>query len=832
MEKLQRRLFFSLAFILPTATMLVLFAINGIYPFGGRTFLSADLYHQYMPFFSELLHKVRAGESLSFSFNVGIGSNFLTLFGYYLASPLHIFSLLVPEAYLTEFISYLVVLKIGGCGLTSCAYFREHFGGLDFAAMLCSLFYALSGFLAAYNYNIMWLDCVILLPLIVLGLERLVKEGHCGLYCVTLALSIYSNFYLSIMICIFLVLYFLLLLVTEKRSLRNIGNFVLFSLLAGGMAAVLLIPEVTALLQTDFGDMDFPKKVESYFSVLDMLARHFVCVSTERGLDHWPNIYCGSAVLMLLPMYVLNRNISMRERFCRLALAGFLLLSFGNNLLDFLWHGFNFPDSLPARQSFIYIFLILTMCCDVFRHLQETDPRQILYGYLATVGFFLFCEKFVEHEDFYLGVKVLTLVVVSVYAVLLYLYRTREVRRIKLCLKVIAVAVAVAELGVNTGVTSIWSTNRDAYLGQQADYLALYESTLEQGEFFRLEKFSRKTKNDGTLTGYPTASVFSSTMNSYVMDLYERFGMRHSKVYYCFDGATAFTSALLNVKYMFGDSELYDNSFYSLVTKSREVFLYRCYATLPFGYVAPMGFELPEGYAYRGLELQNQMVHGLGITGNLFKKMAVQDAGDDIRFSAPEAGIYYGILPRSGTRTVDYIGGATGLETFEELGYGSVIYLGYLEVGQTVTLTNGDEEDTSPDIALDVFRMDEEVLEEALDILSRQHMENVSWESDKLSGELTLEQGGRLILSIPYEDGWTVLVNGKEMEHTTFGGCLMAFDLEPGEYYIEMRYIPAGLQAGILVSILSLGLFVGVMLWRRRRIKGRPEKPDDPNTEA
>ena len=828
MKKHEKKLFLCLAFFLPTATMLVLFIVNHIYPFGGRTFLAADLYHQYMPFFSELLHKVRAGESLGFSFHVGIGSNFLALYGYYLASPLHILALLVPEAYLTEFISYLALVKVGLCGLTCCVYFRERYEISGFLAMLCSLFYALSGFLAAYNYNIMWLDCVILLPLIILGLERLVKEGRCGLYCVTLALSIFTNFYLSIMICIFLVLYFVLLFITEKRSLKIIGNFALFSLLAGGMAAVLLIPEVTALLQTDFGDMDFPKTVESYFSVLDMLARHLFCISTERGLDHWPNIYCGSAVLMLVPIYVLDRGISIREKFCRLALAGFLLLSFGTNLLDFLWHGMNYPDSLPARQSFLYIFLVLGMCCDVCRRIKKIDPQLILYGFLAAVGFSLFCEKFVEHEDFYFGVEVLTLAVVSVYAVLLYLYRTRESLRWRSVIKAIAVVVAVAELGGNMGATSIWNTDRQGYLGQQTDYGALYESTQQKEEsLYRLEKFTRKTKNDGTLIGYPTASVFSSTMNSYVMDLYGRLGMRHSKVYYSFDGATAFTSALLNVKYMFGGSELYENDLYSLEEKSNEVFLYRCNAALPFGYVAPVGFDVPEGYKNQGFQLQNNMVRQLGVKGNLFSKVGSREAGDNIMLTASTAGIYYGILTASGTEKIDYIGGATELETFEELRIGSILYLGYLEAGQTVTLKNGDEKDSTPRISVDVYQMDERVLEETLKILSQQYLENVSWESDRLSGELTLEQEGRLILSIPYEDGWRVLINGEEAERTTFGGCLMAFDLEPGEYYIVMHYVPAGLWTGIFVSGVSIVLFVGVMLLgNMHKKKGRPEKPD------
>jgi len=823
-----RRAALAVSFLLPFTVMLTLFVVKGIYPFGGRSFLFADLYHQYMPFFSELMHKVRGGETLGFSFNLGIGSNFLALFVYYLASPFHIFSLFVPESHLVEFISYLIVFKIGLAGLTSFLYLQRHFRTRDWGALIFSCFYALSGFMAAYNYNIMWVDCVVLLPLIVLGLERLVKEGRCGLYCVTLALSIFTNFYISIMICIFLVLYFLVLLVTEKNRLRSIGYFALFSLLAGGMASVLLIPEVCALLETDFGDMDFPAAVESYFSVLDVLARHCICVNTERGLDHWPNIYCGSVVLMLVPMYLMNRKISIREKFCRMVLAGFFLLSFSTNFLDFIWHGLNYPDSLPARQSFLYIFLVLTMCCEAWLHVREADEQQILYGYLWAVGFFLFCEKFVEHEDFYPGVKLLTLAFVSVYAVLLYVYRTREDGRMRRIAVAAALAVAVAECGINTYDTSVGTVSRSEYLGQQEDYRGLYEETKGREEgLYRLEKFTRKTNNDSTLTGFPSASLFSSTMNSYVMDLYKLLGMRGSKVYYCFDGATAFTSALLNVKYMFGESEKYENGLYTPVGKSGDIYLYQCNAALPFGYVAPWGYDLSDVYQHHGIHLQNQMVKDLGVKGVLFKRAERKESGDDVVFTPKQGGYYYAIVTAWGTGKVTYTGGDTQEETFKDLARGSILYLGYLEEGQKITLKNGDEEDTTPKISLDVYQMDEEVLKEALEVLSARHMENVVWESDYVAGDITMEEPGRVIFTLPYEDGWTVLVNGEEREGALFGGCLMAFDLEPGIYHFEMRYVPEGVYAGIGVSVVSVLLFL--VIWGGRKLpvrrKGRQVFP-------
>lgn len=807
------------AFLLPAALMLFLFMIKRIYPFGDRSFLSGDLYHQYMPFFSELLHKVKGGESLSFSFHAGIGSNFLALFAYYLASPLHLLGLITGEAHLVEFLGYIVVIKTGLCGLTACLYFQKHFSAKDFAPLLFSMFYAFSGFMAAYNYNIMWLDCIWVLPLILLGLERLVREGKCGLYCLTLAFSIYTNYYLSIMICIFLVLYFVMLLITERGNrLRRMGSFVVFSLLAGSMAAVLLIPSVCAILRTDFGNADFPQKVESYFSVLDMLARHCVCVYTERGLDHWPNIYCGSAVLMLIPMYLMNKSISIREKFCRLGLAAFLLLSFSTNILNFIWHGLNYPDSLPARQSFLYVFLVLTMCYDAWHHLQETEAQQILYGYLCGVGFCLFCEKFINHEDFEPGVKLLTLLFLTMYAVLLYLFRTKQAKNVRWGICVAALAAVLAECGANTWDTSIGTTSRSAYLGQQADYRELYELTrAREDSFYRVEKFTRKTKNDATLTGYPSASTFSSTLNSDVMDLYTRLGMRHSKVYYSFDGATGLTSALLNVNYMFGESDAYECGLYTRLAQSGDIFLYECNAVLPFGYTAPVGFEIPEGYENQPMGLQNRLVRELGVSGQLFCSMQKTGVGDDIQFTPKEGGIYYGLVTASGTAKIKRIGGSRDEETFGDLKKGCILYLGYLEKGQTITLTNGDEKDETPKISVDIYRLDESVLEEALAVLSVDYLQEVEWASDALAGRITLEESKRLILSVPYEDGWTVWINGEETAGELFGGCLMAFDLEPGEYEIRMKYRPEGAMAGIVVTVAGMAAFAGIMVLKMRR---------------
>jgi uncharacterized membrane protein YfhO len=846
-----------LAFLIPFLIMLGLFMINEIFPFGDRSFLFSDMYHQYMPFFSEFMHKIKAGEGLDYSYHVGIGSNFLALYVYYLASPLHWLAFLFPEKYLMEFMSYMAIVKIGLCGLTSCIYLRRRFHTKDLSILFFSTFYALSGFMAAYNWNIMWLDSVVLLPLMVLGLERLVKKQKGGLYGFTLALSIFTNYYLSIMICIFLVLYFVVLFCCthfQKKGerLSVIIQFAFYSLLAAWMAGCLLVPEVCAIAETDFGSASFPEKLESYFSVLDVLARHCMCISTERGLDHWPNIYCGVAVFLLIPLYVMNRRIPMRRRFAFLALVGIFLISFSTNMADFIWHGFNYPDSLPARQSFIYIFLVLVMCYEALRNVAYLEKKQIVYGYLAAVVYLLFSEKFMDSDHYPEAVELLTLAFVTIYTLLLYFYKTRVLEdksssarqrnvlrqliqmqddtpadsqpdhkqervRWGRCIGVIALVAVIAESAVNTYDTSVGTTSRSAYLGQQEDYRNLLAQVEEQrgGDFYRIEKFDRKTKNDGTLTGYATASVFSSTLNSRVTDFYENVGMRHSKVYYGFDGATALISAMLNVDYMFGNEETQANDLYELQGQSGEVTLFANTATLPFGYVAPVDFDLTEAYVNEPVNLQNQMISALGITGKLLERESCEDAGDNVRLNITEPGHYYMLLVASGTSDVKAtIGSRT--EKYNDLKNGSLLYLGYLEEGESVLLENDDDDDTTPELRMEAYRMDETVLRQALDTLGAQHLEHVVYDTTHVAGDITLSQPGRLILSIPDEDGWKVEIDGVKTVPERFGGAFMAFDLEQGYHTLEMSYQPEGKWVGIFMSITGLLLFGAVQLWLKK----------------
>lgn len=216
------------AFCIPLLITLIICVNREIYPFGDQCMLHIDMYHQYCPFFTELMEKLKTGGSTFYSWNIGLGADFVSLYAYYLASPLNWLLILWPRGYVIEFMTALSILKIALSGLTFTYYLGEHFlvwqdagnaaavirtekktamrlpaDVASYAAAVCGAAYALCAFMAAYAWNLMWTDCMVLAPLVILGLERLIRDNRPGLYYVSLAVCILSNYYISIMICIF-----------------------------------------------------------------------------------------------------------------------------------------------------------------------------------------------------------------------------------------------------------------------------------------------------------------------------------------------------------------------------------------------------------------------------------------------------------------------------------------------------------------------------------------------------------------------------------------------------------------------------------------------------
>ena len=249
-EKKNMRLL-AAAFFLPFFLLLGIYALLGIAPFGDRVLLIADARGQYLSYFA-LYQNLFAGKAdWLYSFEKLLGGSLSGLYAYYLASPFNLFLLLFPRQELPLGVDLLILLKMSACGLTMALYLRER-QGLRPASLLFTTAYALCGYNDAYAWCIMWIDAVVMLPLIALGIERLWRGKGPALYVLSLGLAIISCFYTGYMLCLFSVLYFLWRLYCDTPSLRQIpwkklGQYALASLLAGGVSAGMLLPGFLAL---------------------------------------------------------------------------------------------------------------------------------------------------------------------------------------------------------------------------------------------------------------------------------------------------------------------------------------------------------------------------------------------------------------------------------------------------------------------------------------------------------------------------------------------------------------------------------------------------------
>lgn len=823
---------YILAFFIPFVTMLVLYAIQDIFPFGDRSFLNIDMYHQYFPFLTDFYHKIKEGDSLFYSWNAGIGSNFVALYAYYLATPLNWLCIFVPEAYLMEFLSYLVVVKIGLCGLTSCIYFSGHFNTKKLEIAFFALFYAMSGYMAAYNWNVMWLDCIVLAPLILLGLEALVKEGKYKLYCLSLGIAILSNYYICIMICIYLVLYFLIVLLPlAEKKMAACLRFGVFSLLAGGIGALLLIPEVLALQLSRFTSADFPDTLKSYFSLFDVLARHCMDVAIETGLDHWPNIYCSVAVIILIPLYLMSKNIASKEKIGKIVLLIIMLISFCYNIPTFIWHGFNYPDSLPARQSFLYILLILTVCLEVSLHIRSVSRKELGIAFSFSALFLLFVQKLVTDDAFEDKTFLLTAIFLVLYAVLLYLFTNYQ--KTPLYVTCLLTLIVVMEAGANTLLTSLSTVSRPDYLANYETYheLSREQMALDEGSFYRYEKKSRTTNNDSMLQDYPSLSMFSSTGNGLANYFYNRYGMRNSKVYYCADGLTPFTSALLSNGYTFNKGEaLPESSLYSFVREKDNVYLYKNTYSIPFGFVLTPETDMEElliddkDTAFSivaenakddilPINRQNILAKRLGAYTDLFTQIYSEDNAGYSIIEVPYDTHVYAYCDTTKVPEITAYVGEEKIKTYKKLNNKYILDLGYHTAGTIITL-NAETENT---FHLTAYGMDEDCLSDLVQRLNTHTLQIASMTSSSIDGTVLSDADGYLILSTPYDPGFTIWVDGVKTDASLFEDMMIAVPLTAGEHSISIQYYPQGLTAGILITICSIGIFVVICILEKRR---------------
>ena len=237
MKKNLLKTFFTTLFIL-----LTVFIIFGIYPFGDKTIIVIDSNTQYVSFISYLKSVFLGNNDFKYLFSSSLGSNFIPLLGYYLMSPFNLLVVLFKVENIKLFMTLSIIIKICLCSVTMEYFLNKKYKSNN--TYLFSISYALMAYNIVYMYHLMWLDSVIMFPLVILGIDYIFKEKNILLYIISLGLSIIFNYYIGVMICIASVIYFVYKFILENKSINKkkvIINYTISSLLGGMLSMFILI---------------------------------------------------------------------------------------------------------------------------------------------------------------------------------------------------------------------------------------------------------------------------------------------------------------------------------------------------------------------------------------------------------------------------------------------------------------------------------------------------------------------------------------------------------------------------------------------------------------
>lgn len=816
---------YVLSFLLPVVILIAVYAAKKIYPFGDNCFLRSDMYHQYAPFFSELWQKLRNGETMTYSFDMGLGVNFVALFAYYLSCPLNWIIALFPHNNIIELMSVLIILKLALSSVTFTHYIIKVHGVNNISISIFGMFYALSAYVAAYCWNIMWLDCILLLPLIVLGLKRLVEEGKCMMYCITLGLAILSNYYISIMICLFIVIYFIALNVsgpakTFKEFAKTAFNFSIFSLLAGGIAAILLIPELYALTYTVSSDINFPKTLSNYFPIMEILVRHLSFVEVHIGLENLPNIYCGVGVFLLIPLYAMNKNISTREKFSKFLVLAVFLLAFNLNIPNFIWHGLHYPNSLPCRQSFIYVFVVLTMCFDAVKDINEFDKKCFAISTAIALGFLLISEQAYSGSTYNFKIFYISAGFMIFYSILLYVYKSK-----KLIIPVFVFLFflgTVLECALNLEETGFSPTIRSSYLSDNEDMNNIMNYLdNNDADFYRMEKLNGyRSKDDNAWHGYRGVSYFSSTASGGVTNYVGHLGLEHSTNSYGYNGATVLSSAILSTKYIISNQLLAEDSLMTLKFQSGSHYLYEYNYNLPLGFMVNNTLESEwNNTSVNPFLVQNDFIYRTTGIADVFMPVATGSLSNSAVALYPSENSHLYAYVTSNVKSVNVYVGETSKNY--DIHYNYIIDLGVVFPGEDIRIAS---DDTSNSISLYAYTYDPNKLMDALNILNVSGLTVTDFRDGYVKGNITAEEDGAMYTSIPYDKGWKVYIDGKEGDIICFKDALVMVPLSKGAHTIELKYTPEGLYLGMTITIICVIILFSVYLINRFSLLKKKKK--------
>ncbi|HAF26943.1 MAG TPA: hypothetical protein DCG85_06470 [Lachnospiraceae bacterium] len=852
----ENRVYF-ISFLIPFLSWFTLLIVRDCMPFGINSLYDSDASATMLPSFWEFANITRSGNRY-LSLSGGYG------YSLYDPNPAGLFYRMLTvlgNGGIVSFWDIFECVLAGGCGL-SFAYYMTHRMFLpkadktDIKLLIPVLAYSLNSYIVAMHVYPMWFGNVIILPLFVLGFERMMKEKKYLLYGSMLILSAVVHIQLALHACIFMVLYFF------TYKFEDIKDFILkgirFAIVSILSALPLLAIVGNVLGSTDdsaYRDSDslfpafgFHKNFLDQWKQYLFMSETRTVSSDNGGL----NVYMGIMILLFFGFFLLSKKRTIKEKLRLLIPVIVLTLSFNGQVLSFLWNGLHYQSLVPNRYAFLMVFMLCILSFEGIKEFLEDQKDRSVYKNLIIVlsGLVIF-----SLITYFIGstreIKphMASIILIVIYGVILFVCLKK-----KAGMKVLSGIMASAFfIEIITGF--IYSSNVINYdeitmYGDIDKERAVFEELKERNDdFFRVSFPSCNFISGGMVYDVPSIAFFSSYANKHQLRSADLFGYGTGVNFLkdVNDSAPPMNS-MQGVRYIAvpkvsKDFPL-DIDFYDYVGETEMFFIYENKDALSLGLYMPLNVGEIADSSYNIAMLYNGIsssylgegkdIFDMGVIGDVEenshhfytdyrgKKLSLEEANDlfkiyrenNVNRLENEVKMHISIRPEKK--------GWIYLLTSE------VIPLGYYD-------GEGDFEAEIPcpisAVTISEYYnyliLNEDNYNALMSRFKEMSLKDHLMKNDTITGKTSYDKEGYTMLSLAYSNDYTAYVDGKETPTEDLCENVIFIKTPAGDHEIKLIFDPRKDPTRLIFSVFALALDVIILVAIAFKDKRKNEMKDN-----
>ena len=347
--------------------------------------------------------------------------------------------------------------------------------------------------------------------------------------------------------------------------------------------------------------------------------------------------------------------------------------------------------------------------------------------------------------------------------------------------------------------------------------------------FYRSELMKSTVLDEVTWHNMPSVGTFCSTVLGDVTHVMGKLGFYTGANEFLYMGNSPFTNTIFNVRYLIGRPGDLNNFDFNYLESVDGADIYENPYPLSIGFAVSenvKSWNPDSGYPFTNIT--NLAYYMTGLSGFMrLKELSlsvssdtseVSAAGNKVTMTPQGSGSTgfkaYFIIEEDGDYYINCRGNSVTKIRFyindEEYAYDryqiQIFHLGELHKGDTICVYNN--AGGTQTATIDLASFDRASFENVYNRLDMNKLSVEDYDDGYIFGKIVMPAENTLFMSIPYDVGWTVKVDGKKTDYYKIMDAFIGVDMEPGEHTVEMIYTPRGLYVGILVSVVSWVFFV------------------------